>query len=171
MSSCNGQESNQLSSQKLIVLPLRINHPLPRSQRSFVWQMLHQTWEQRPGEEWPWGYFLLRTFAQISLEPDWRSQLRLARRARLRHLEFLMPKPSSSFGWETVSQLRRYSLFFCKVSPHKKFLLSLSNSVQIFPGSIVHCMIWVGMAVVIAWIKVHLPVRDKVLTFQLASSF
>ena len=54
-------------------------------------------------------------------------------------------------------------------SPHRKLRFNLSISLQILVGRRVHCMIWVGMAVVTELIRVKRSAMEREFAFQLAS--
>ena len=77
-----------------------------------------------------------------------------------------MPRPPKDFGFVAEYQFRRWIFLLVVESAHKNFLLILSISLQTFVGSMVHCITWVGMAVVTALIRVMRPARERELAFQ-----
>ena len=80
-----------------------------------------------------------------------------------------MPRPPTAFKSVTVLQFFKCIFLFEVVSPQRKFLLSLSISLQTLVGRRVHCMMWVSRAMVTKLMRVRRPTTERLFAFQLAS--
>lgn len=98
---------------------------------------------------------------------EWMSQRCFARKALFLCKLLLMLSPPNHLGFVTVCQFKRWVFFFWAVSPHRKFLFIWSISLQIFVGSRVHCITWVGRVVVMALMRARHLARESEPTFHL----
>ena len=80
-----------------------------------------------------------------------------------------MLRQPTALGRVTEFQLMRWIRLLVVEFPHKKFMFILSISLQTLEGSMVLCMMCVGMAVVTAVIRVWRLARDRAEAFQLVS--
>ena len=127
-----GLDSSQLSCQKLIVLSLRISHPLPFSQMSLVWQRLFRIKKRCLEDNRIGVYLCCRTLAQVSFEPKRRSQARLVSKDLLRHLLFFILRPLSSFGRDCFP-FEKVMFFLLNSFSPKKSSINLIQLINNFP--------------------------------------